>query len=418
MVKVINAQTLPAERKENGFAMPRFQMFHGSTRDLRGAETWQNVPNGPLLDPQVIKMATLDYARNGRTEMYRKIRNLQQKALNEMGVKPGETAQNAAHAPSYSTLSSLVSLIFQDMTRRYMESPDFTDRIVTETVNADFRETVTTREIKQYRGVFEQFSAEGDPVPLIDQALAETDTFSLSIYGLGWATTLKNILFNEFHSMQKVIDAVTAGYVDKRNNLIIGTIVGTSFDSSQEQPAATSGSTYEENMYITFRNAIQLLRTLLDNNTDRKISVPSISLLCNSNDTWYIERVINGYLSGMGGDATRGVNNSALPINEIIEYDQGANNGFVVGKKTISMPGVTAGTCYLFVPREYAWVATKRGLTMESSMGSALTLSKEERAWYFVQGQYLKDFLGSSYSGAGTSGYGAIVEVTLPTPNT
>jgi len=82
----------------------------------------------------------------------------------------------------------------------------------------------------------------------------------------------------------------------------------------------------------------------------------------------------------------------------------------------LSFPGVTAGKAYLFVPREYFWVLNKRPLTMETSRGSALQLSTEERAWYRVQSEFSKIFFGSSYPGTSLgAGYGAIVEVTLPT---
>ncbi|MGD8567395.1 MAG: hypothetical protein PVJ39_04885 [Gammaproteobacteria bacterium] len=417
MLKVYNKKTLADERFNEKFSAPVMQLYDGTIKDLKSG--FANVADKPLLNQDTVEMATRDYVSGGgRDKLYAHMARLRNTALKEMGVEPGGTVKNAAQAPSYSTLSSLVSLLFVDMTRRYMESPDYTTRIVTETNNPAFRETVTMRDILKYRGQFEEISGSGDSVPLIEQALAETDTFDLTIRGIGWATSLKNILFNEFHTMQKVVDAVNEAYVDQRNAQVIGAIVGATFDASQQVAAGTSGDTYEENIYITFRNAIQKLRTLKDNQTDRPISVPSITMLCNSADSWYIQRAINGQLATAGGDAFRGRNNTPLPINEVIEYDRGANDGFTWGKKTMSFSGVTQGTCYLFVPREYAWVATKRGLTMESSTGSALTLSQEERAWYFVQGEYLKDFLGSSYSGASSSGYGAIVEITLPDADT
>ncbi len=401
---VMNRQALIDERLKNQHA-DRIQAFDGDMKENLSATTPR--PYGREL---IVKMTNGNYAESaGKAKLEAEIKQLQKKA---------QTAINAAQAPSGAVIAALVEKIFVDMTRRYQESPDFTSRIVTEVSNPAFPDPVNMREILQYRGQMETISGANDSVPLIEQAIAEVDTLSLEMKAIGWKTSLRNIIFNPFHNLQKVLDAVTMAYTDYRNSAVIGAIVGATFDASQQSPAGVSGSTYEVDLYITFRNAIQLLRTLLDNNTTRPISVPSITLLCNSSDTWYIERAVNGQLASGGGDAFRGVNNTALPINEIIEYDSGGNHGFTWGKKTMSFPGVTKGTCYIFVPRAYAWAAIKRTLNMEVGTGSVLQLSQEERAWYCVQGVYLKDFLGSSYSGAGTSGYGAIVEITLPEADT
>jgi hypothetical protein len=172
--------------------------------------------------------------------------------------------------------------------------------------------------------------------------------------------------------------------------------------------------TLDEHTYKTFVAALKLLRGLKDIQTGRAIAAPSISVLCNSSDTWQIERVVRGQLGDNGGGA-RGNIVAALPIVNIIEYDRGINDGFTVGEVTGSYPGVTAGYCYLFVPG-VAVVANKRPLTMETGMGSVLELSTEERAWYRVQGTYLKALLGSSYAGTALgASYGAIVKITLPT---
>ena len=403
-VKVINRQALIDERLKNEHA-DRIQIFDGDM--ALNKSTVESHPYGREL---IVPMKNGNYRESaGRAKLEAEVKNLQRKA---------QKAINAAQAPAGTTIAALMERVFVDMTRRYQESPDFTSRIVTEQTNPNYPDPVNMREILEYRGQMETIEGANDSVPLIEQALAEVDTLNLEMQAIGWKTSLRNIIFNPFHKLQKVLDAVTMAYTDYRNAAVIGTIVGTEFDDSQQQPAGVSGASYEENLYITFRNAIQLLRTLLDNQTDRPISVPSISLLCNSTDTWYIERAINGQLAVGGGDAFRGNNNTPLPISEVIEYDRGGNDGFTWGKKTMSFPGVTQGTCYLFVPRAYAWAAIKRALTMEVGTGSVLQLSQEERAWYCVQGVYLKDFLGSSYSGATTEGYGAIVEITLPEADT
>ena len=170
-------------------------------------------------------------------------------------------------------------------------------------------------------------------------------------------------------------------------------------------------------MYNTIRKGIKKLRGLKDPQTGRKIVAGQISILDNSVNTWDLQRVIGGQLTTGGANGTLTTQNlQALPIQNIIEYDQGITDGKTYGKDTLDFPGVTAGKCYLFVPLEYAFVVNKRPLTLETGKGSVLELSTEERAWYRVYAPYLKDFLGSSYAGTALgASFGAILEVTLPT---
>ena len=239
----------------------------------------------------------------------------------------------------------------------------------------------------------------------------------MEIMALGWKDSIKNMLYNTLHNMQKVLEAVVDAHTDMRNSKTVGVIVGATYVATQKQAADTTASTtFDEKMYATVRKAIKKLKGLKDIQTDRPISVPSMMLLCNSANTWDIERVVNGQLDQNGAAGARGNNRQSLPIASIVEYDRGITDGFIWGKETLSFPGVTAGKCYLFVPKEYLWVGNKRPLTMETGRGETLQLSTEERAWYGVQGEYTKVFLGSSFPGTSVgAGYGAIIEITLPT---
>ena len=178
---------------------------------------------------------------------------------------------------------------------------------------------------------------------------------------------------------------------------------------------------YEMKRFLSLLLAAVLLLALAacggnvkDVQTKEKIAVPSITLLCNSADRWDIERTINGQL-GSGNGTIGSLNMQSLPIDTIIEYDHGITHGKKWGKKVLSFPGVQQGKAYLFVPGEAFFVAVKRPLTMETGRGSVLQLSTEEKAWYAVQAEHYKDFLGSSYPGTNVgAGFGYIVEVTLP----
>ncbi len=343
----------------------------------------------------------------GHAKLWKEIKDLQAKALKE-------SQTNAAQAPSTATLETLMQKYFIDITRRAQESPDLTSMIATEVTDYDFPETVNVKDLLDYVGKMGVISGTNDSVPLIQQNLGNVDTITMTILAMGWKDSLKNLLFNSIHDMQKVSRAVVKADTDARNARTVCVIVGATYVATQQQAAdTTSGATFDALMYNTLRKAVKKLKGLKDPKTKRNIPTPNISLLCNSANSWDIERVIRGQL-GSGNGTNLGMNMTTLPINTIIEYDQGSTNGFTYGKETLSFPGVTAGKCYLFVPYEKFIVANKRPITMETGRGETLQLSTEERAWYRVQAEYYKDFLGSSFPGASTTSEGYVIEVTLP----
>jgi len=329
--------------------------------------------------------------------------------------------KNAAQAPASSTLEALIGKMFIDITRRYQEKGDFTSVLTNEITDPNFPKTINLQDFYKYIGRFDVIAGAGDAVPLVQQLLGETTSVTMVIRALGWSTTLANLLYNSVHTLAKVNDAVAEAYVDMRNSRVIGQIVGTTYHWSQKVSfVSDANQTYDENLYNAFRWGIKKLKALFDNLTARPISTAGgIICLCNSQDSWDIMRVINGALGGDGG-AARGFNRTALPISQLIEYDQGATDGFTYGLTTLSFPGVTQGHAYLLVPN-YGYVLNKRGLTLETGVGSVLQLSQEDRAWYCVQTDFLRDMFGSSDDSPPTgseSGYGAIVEIELPTDET
>ncbi len=400
-VKIFDQEALIEHRFKNVQATHAV-VFKGKKEDnLRDA-------SAKIFGEQIIQMGSQRWeGSEGHLRLRHEIKELQNKLIG---------AVNAAQAPDATTLAALVEKIFVDMTRRAQESPDLTSLIATETTNFDYPELVPLRDILPYRGQFMQVSGTNDPVPLLEQATADTDGVSQIIYALGWKDSLRNLLFNRLHTMEKVVQGIVNADTDLRNSVVVGNIVGATYVASQQQAAdATSGATYDEKVYNTIRKAIKKLKGLKDIQTMRPIATPSMTLLVNSANLWDIERCIYGQLDINGSAGTRGFNRQALPITQIITYDGGINDGFAWGKKTMSFPGVTAGKAYLFVPRQYLWVMNKRPLTMETSQGSALQLSNEEKAWYRVFAHYNKVFLGSSYPGTSVgAGYGAVVEITLP----
>jgi hypothetical protein len=411
-MKIITRESLIEERIKNGYSTSA-AVFRG------GADVNANSATPDVIFEQRVKMESPVYA--GSHEEYNNFRDI--KALQDLAKKDpnrrvvsGPT--NAAQEPAKTALEELVSKIIVDITRRYQEAGDLTSVIAREETNLAYARDVNLRDILPYRGKFGVISGTNDSVNLIEQALGNMRTVTHEINAIGWKTSLGNILFNSLHEIGKVNQAAADAFVDLRNSKTIGKIVGATFVASQQQAAdATSGSSFDYKVYATIRKAIKKLRTLKDPLTNRPIAIPGIAILCNSQNTWDIERAIRGQLMSAGGGATIDTTNlGALPIAQIIEYDRGITDGFTWGKETLSFPGVTAGKCYVMVPRTYGWVLNKRGLTLETGAGSVLQLSQEERAWYNCQTVYDSLLLGSSEAGATVgAGFGAIIEVTLPT---
>ena len=402
-LNVFNRAGLIEDRLKNKLATP-VAIFRGSAKD-----NLESTANSVIGEQMIIEMPNARWeGSEGYHTLWSEIAALQKKAKTEM-------ATNAAQAPSTATLEELVQKYFIDITRRSQESPDLTSLIATEVTDFEFPETVNVKNLLDYVGKMEEMSGTNDSVPLIEQNFGVTDTFGLSILGLGWKDSIKNLLYNSLHTLEKVNRAVVAADTDARNARTVGRIIGATYVASQKQAAdATANATYDVKMYNTIRKGIKKLRGLKDPQTGNLIDVPSISLLVNSADSWDISRVINGQL-GSGNGSISGVNMSTLPVDTIIEYDHGITHGKKWGKKTLSFPGVTQGKVYMFVPKETFLVANKRPLTMETGKGETLQLSTEERAWYRVQGEWFKEFLGSSFPGATSTGEGYVIEITLPT---
>lgn len=397
-VTLISRETLRQRRVGENFAT-HAQLFQGTARENKAARE-------PVIRQEFAVPMKNAYWENseGQQRLYSEIRKLQRRV-------------NEAQTPSNSDLEALLGKVFIDITRRAQEQPDLTSLLATELTNLEFSETINLREIYKYTGKFETIAGTGDQVPLIEQKTGETDSLTVDIVGLGWAESLKNVLFNRLHEMSKVTQAVTDADTDYRNAQVIGQIIDATYDASQKQAAdTTSDATFDVLMYNTIRKAIKKLRGLKDYRTEREIAVPSIAILCNSQNTWDLQRVINGQLTNGGATGILTTQNmQALPVQQLIEYDQGITDGYSWGGEDLSFPGVTAGTVYVLVPREYIWVANKRPLTMETGEGDVLSFAQRRMAWYRVQGEWTKVFFGSSYSGTALgSGYGAVVKTTLP----
>lgn len=339
------------------------------------------------------------------------INTLAYNARNEMIAN--KEAKNTATPPSTADLDAFFGKYYIDIQRSVADAGDLTSVIANEVTDFDMPVNPNVRDYEKFRGQMQTVAGNNDPVPLIQQNTGNLDTFTLDIKAVGWKDSIYNTLYNKWFNMDKVVKAAADAYIDEKNAATAGVIIGTTYAASQKQSyTAVSGQTADENRYDALLAGYQKLKGLKDIYTKRSIPVPSVSILCNSADTWALEGIIRGQLNENGGGA-RGSNRRALPINQIIEFDHGINDGFTIGKELVSLPGCTAGTVYMFVPG-VLMIGNKRPLTMESGMGSVLELSTEERAWYSVFGGFYKQFLGTSFVGSTCgAGYGYIVEVKI-----
>ena len=319
----------------------------------------------------------------------------------------------------------LIDLMRLDITRRRIEEVDFTNRISTEIVNPAFSRSVRLDEFLPYAGAFTEIQGRGESVQLIQQKTGETGTEVMHIYGLGHERSLEDELYNtNIYSLQKVLQAVMRAHTGARNQLCLGPMIQYSIDGGWALPqrvAASTDTSYELALYHTIHNGLRKLYALLDPQTGLEINAPRIALVVGSNViTWDLNRVVNGNLSlsrdGISVSSTV-TNVSPLPIDEIWKY---RGDTITVGPERYLYPGVPSNKAYLVVIADGQggngnYTLTKRGLTQEVGRGDVLTLAREKRAWYFVQGGYNKEFYGETGGCAENTGF--CVEITLPSFN-
>jgi len=315
----------------------------------------------------------------------------------------------------------LYQAIVMDLTRRRMQEPDLTGILSNETTRLDAPNPLPIREMLGYSGEFQEYIS-GGQVPLIQAKTGAKDSMPITLYDLGFERDLYSVLFDmDIFSMQKVMEAVSRAQAGLRNNLVTSPLLTATWHTSQVQPADTEGGTYDERLYNTFLKAYKRLNGLIDIQTGQEIAMPEVILIVrNRVIAWSINRVIYGQIRT--GEASKVINLSPLDINSIITYK---GDSWTWGKKLVSYAGVETDEAYLVVPGTAGapyFTVNKAPLTQEVGRGDVLTLSQEKRAWYFGQGNYNGEWMGSSgeFAAQYTSGYGYVVKIELPeeTPST
>ena len=254
-----------------------------------------------------------------------------------------------------------------------------------------------------YGVVFEENNGEGQAVVQGETLAGQVETIEHLIYAAGFTWTLLAELFDKSLDPERITDAVMLGYNSKRDDLSISPIIDFSYSGTQQTAADTTGSGRQELLYNTLEDAIDDLGEREDPVTERKIDVTDLKILASPLDARHIARVAGGFSRDSVEGGVSGPKNLPMitEISTVVSYD---GESIPLRAKTITYAGVTNGTAYLVKMNRYMNVGIKRNLQVEvDQTPDVKTLAREERSWYFVEGQQ-------------TTGLASFVqEITLPT---
>jgi hypothetical protein len=320
---------------------------------------------------------------------------------------------NVSHMPSGA--SDLWDAMRVDITARILDEPDLTGYIARVVQNDAFTDPLGVQWLLKYVAVFKQIDGRGEHVPMVQIKTGDTDSINFQILGVGFQTDLYNTMFNNIFEMQKVTSAVAEGYILKKNDLVFSPIFDFAYPDNKIIADDKDGSTFEEQMYNTFQEAIKKLGLLMDFQTKNYHNVTSgLSLICHSTRVRDIGRCIGGQLTP--GSTIKNL----LAINEISRIIPYNTKYQYYGNETITYTGCGINTAYLFIPKDnYYWLALKRDLTHVVGPGDTFGIMGDKEAWYFAPAVWNTQFLGGTAAANDdptvlTSEHGYIVRMTLP----
>ena len=393
-MKMLNAETM---RKDLVGKVRKIRIYNGSAvRNRTDVEV-------PVAKEETIKITGEQWMNSAARETLLRDRKLVQDKL----------LANAATGYDPKTIADLATLMTIDLSRQADEYPDYAAVLMKEIVNEAATDPVNLVDQMPYIGKEEEIRGSGDTVPLMEHALPEKYPIELQVRGFGDKTHFRELIFNPFHTNEKIITSAARILADHKNKDLFGDIFGITYDADHSQAADTTGATYDLQVYNTLKKGIRKAARLICEplgkaNAEYKSEV---YLLINPLDEIDLKPIIMGALQGVGGLQQLA---PALPIEGIIPYGCGLNHGFKYGKETLSYPGVPLGKAYAFVKVDTfgAYRIIKRNETMEVGEGDVLSLTSEHRAWHRIRGIFT-DWVKPKT--AGGKAYGAVVEITLPT---
>jgi len=320
---------------------------------------------------------------------------------------------NAATGFDMATIQALAGLYTIDLVRQADEYADYTPVMFKEVVDANAPETVNLRDVTPYIGKEEDITGSGDTVPLMQHSLPLDYPVYLKVRGFGDKTTMRQLVFNPFHKTEMIIQSSARILADEKNNDSFGPIMGAAYGTEHKQAADTLGATYDLQVYNTLKKGIRKALGLYCKplNKENGLVKHEIYLLVNPMDLIDIQPIVNGALAGVGGIQQIA---AALPVDGIIPYGGGLNNGLLYGQEVLKYPGVPQGKVYVLIKVDSfgGYRIVKRNETMDVGAGDVLNLTSEHRAWHRIRGIF-SDFVLPKVDGG--KNYGAVVEITLPT---
>lgn len=397
LIPIIGAEELH-QRMANSRYSRKISVYSGNSDDNLKMENVQS-----YYDQDIVVTAPAWKNSDRRAQLLNRVRDLRlqlelQKNANQ-GLNPAQVAE-------------LFGAYYIDIIRLSDEMPDYTGILTTEFVRPDMPKDINLRDFLPWTGKEREVAGSNDSVPLIEQNIAELVLLSLTIRAFGHKNSLYDVVFNPLWELDRLMQTVANIRVDSRNDDVIGKIVRAEYDALHSQEAVTSQDTRDLNIYETVDKAIEKLYRLWHPQfTNRRVGNmnPKLYMLMNSMDQRKVRPVVSGGLVGAGG--LRQIVN-ALPIDGIIAYDGGIQDGLPWGKETLSFPGVKEGEFFLVGVTPFGGMTfTKRDLTLETGVGSVLQLSREERAWYRIGVTFMDWLIGHT---KGDKAYGAIIKGKLP----
>lgn len=399
MAKVLNAANIAEEKMKNGYTR-EISVYAGSARDNLTSVTPKRFAIAENKDRELIKIGSTQWKNSeGHYKLWNEIHELQVK--------------NAATPLSPTETAALFAKLYIDIARQMDDLMDVTPSIALVLNRPDAQEITYLRDLYPFVGKEKVISGTNDKVPLIDSKSGTTDTITQYVRAFGWKASLKMLAFSEINVLQRVTEAAAIIAVDSKNQDIIAPIVGATYQAKHAQAADATGSTYDLKMRNTIRKAVKTLGALYHPMYTKKLVSTlsefssNIGILCHPAEADDIRRAVSGWVGGGLVQDMSPIGN----IGNIIPYAGGIQDGETWGDEVLSLPGVTAGTAYMFIPNQ-AIILNKRDITLETGMSSVLELATEERSWHRITGKHTAYLIGGA---ATNTGYGCIVKITLPT---
>ncbi len=225
-------------------------------------------------------------------------------------------------------------------------------------VDANFPQTMTVKEFGPVEVVFLQ-KLEGGEVKFGTIGAGTEKVVSIVTYAAGIEYDEDILEFNQTWRLTEIGLGMGEAYNKLLNHIHLSPIISGSYTTTgggltAQKTAQKNGTAqliaFDTNIATTLRNALSVLPR-------------GAKLLINSSDRFAVEDAL---ASSMYADATPSVVKQRIKSTDIIEYD---GDEAVVGNKTYTYTGVTAGFVYLIVPKRNFREYIKHDLRVDSSDG-------------------------------------------------